>query len=68
MSVPEWVAALRAAAIAVVALKFVAVALVNHIPPSSHILSRVTLGLVNVMTETSLLPPSCRNGKSTAVH
>ena len=59
MSVPEWVAALRVAAIAVVSLELIAVELVNRIPPSSRVFDRVTLGLVNYMTKTSLPPPSC---------
>ena len=50
------------------ALKPIVVALVNRIPPSSSIFGRVTLGLVNGMTETSLLPPSCWNGESTVMH
>ena len=68
MSVLKWVFALRAAAIAVVALKLVAIALVNRIPMSSHIFGRVTLSLVNGMRETSLPPPSRQNGESTAMH
>jgi len=68
VSVPEWVTALCVAAIAIVALKLIVVALVNRIPPSSHVFGRVTLGLVNGMTETSLPPPSCWNGESTAMH
>ena len=59
MSVPEWVAALRVAPIAIVALKLIAVTLVNRIPLSSRVFGWVTLGLVNGMMETSLLPPSC---------
>ena len=68
MSVPEWVAALRMAAIAIVALELIAVELVDRIPPSSRVFGRVTLGLVNGMTETSLSLPSRRNGESIAVH
>ena len=68
MLVPERVAAPRAAAIAIVALELVAVELVNRIPPSSRVFGRVTLGLVNGMTEAFLPPPSCQNGESTAVH
>ena len=67
MLVPEQVAAPRVATIAVVALKLVAVELVNRIPPSSSVIGRVTLDLVNGMTETSLPPPSCRNGENTAM-
>ena len=66
MSVPERFAAPRVAAITVVALELIAVELVDYVPLYSRAFSRVTLGLVNGMTETSLLPPSCRNGESTA--
>ena len=68
MSVLEWVAALRATAIAIMALQLIAVKLVGRIPPSSCVFGRVTLGLVNGMMETSLPSPSHRDGESTAVH
>jgi len=68
VSVLERVTALRAAAIAIVALELIAVELVDRIPPSSRVFGRVILGLVNGMTKTSLLPPSCQNGESIAVH
>ena len=53
MLVPKRVAAPRATAVANVAFELIAVELVNHIPPSSCIFGRVTLGLVNGMMETS---------------
>ena len=49
----ERVAAPRVATIAVMALELIAIELINHIPPSSCIFGRVTLGLVNGMMETS---------------
>ena len=68
MLVPERIIAPWVVAIAVVALELIAIELVNRIPPSSCVLGRVTIGLVNGMTKTSLLPPSCRNSESTIVH
>ena len=68
VSVPDRFAAPRVAAITVVALELIAVELVDYVPLYSRAFSRVTLGLVNGMMETSLPSPSCQNGESTAVH
>ena len=67
MSVPERFAAPRAAAIAVVARKVVAVELVDRVPLYYRTFGRVTLGLAIGMMEISLLSPSHRNRESTAV-
>ena len=58
MSVLERFVAPCAAAIAIMVLELIAVELVDHVPPSSSILGRVTLGLVIGMMETSLPSPS----------
>jgi len=50
----EWFAALRASTIVVVALELIAIELVNRVPLPSHVFSRVTLGIVISMMETSL--------------
>ena len=68
MLVQEWVAASRMAAIAVMSLELIAIELVNRIPPSSCVFDRVTLGLVNSMTDNYLLLLSSQNSESTAVH
>ena len=52
---------------ATVALELAVVELVHRLPPFSHALGRVTLGLASGMTETRLLPLFSQNSMSTVV-
>ena len=63
----ERAAALRAAAIVVVATKLAVAKLAHHIPPLSLALGCVSLDLAYGMMETRPSPPSSQNGGSKAM-
>ena len=52
---------------AVMALNLAATKLIRRLPPFSHAIGRVTLGLTSGMMETHLLPPFSQNSESTTV-